>query len=102
MNRLNETENLTYTSIDHLMNELDEVGCRAIGFGVSGEGIASYITAETRTLCKRIRTGQTRTFEDIYNEFIDELISNGRYCEYEDFLKNTKLKHMEAQDVLLP
>lgn len=88
MNRKqNETENLTYTSIDNLLNELCEVAYKGVQLGVPSTYIADYIQAEARTITKGLRTGVMRDFDTLYNEFIDEVVENGRYDDWLDFLK---------------
>ena len=34
-----------------------------------------------------LRTGAMKDFDQIYKEFIDEVVENGRYDEWLDFLK---------------
>ena len=94
MNMLqNEIEEKALTSIDVWINELDDTALKAVCMGVSAETIAPYIRAQTNTVCERVRRGMTRSFDEIYSEFIDELIRNGRYFEYEDFLRNERFKY---------
>ena len=92
--KLNEIEEKALTEIDVWTNELDNTALTAVYMGVSADAIASYIRAETNTICERVRRGQVRTFDEIYAEFIDELIRNGRYFEYEDFLKHERTKYL--------
>ena len=95
MNMLqNEIEEKALTEIDVWTNELDNTALTAVYMGVSADTIASYIKAEVNTVCERVRRGMVRTFDEIYSEFIDELIRNGRYFEYEDFLKHERLKYI--------
>ena len=82
-----------WDSVDALINELNQVALEGERLGFSGKDIADYITAETRTVKNRLLVGVPREFDEIYSEFIDELIANGRYYEYEEFLKNTRLKY---------
>ena len=89
----NNTEELLWDSVDALINELNQVALEGERLGFSGKDIADYITAETRTVKNRLLVGVPREFDEIYSEFIDELIANGRYYEYEEFLKNTRLKY---------
>lgn len=94
MNMLqNEIEEKALTSIDVWINELDDTALKAVRLGVSAETIAPYIRAQANTVCERVRLGIVRTFDEIYSEFIDELIRNGRYFEYLDFLKNERFKY---------
>lgn len=83
----NNTEELLWDSIDALMNELDEVAIAGVKMDLKAQDIADYIHAETRTIENRLRVGLSRSFEDIYKDFIDEVVSNGRYDEYIDYLK---------------
>lgn len=88
MNRKqNETEDITYTSIDALMNELQEVAFEGVKQGVSACHIADYLQAEGTTIIRALRTGIMRDFDTLYSEFIDEVVSNGRYDEWMSFLK---------------
>lgn len=89
----NNTEELLWDSIDALINELDQVAVEGVKLGFSAKDIADYITAETRTVKSHVLVGMPRDFDEIYKEFIDELIANGKYYEYEEFLKNTRLKY---------
>lgn len=90
----NEIENMAFSELDVWTDLMDETALKAVGLGVSGEALASYIRAETNTVCERLRRGQVRTFDEIYAEFINELINNGRYFEYEDFLKHERFKYL--------
>lgn len=88
MNRKqNETENLTYTSIDNLLNEVREVAFEGVKRNVPATYIADYIEAETKTILQQLRTGIMKDFDKIYEEFIDEVVENGRYDDWLDFLK---------------
>ena len=88
MNRKqNETENLTYTSIDNLLNEVREVAFEGVKRDVPATYIADYIEAESKTIVNSLRTGIMKDFDEIYREFIDEVVENGRYDEWLDFLK---------------
>lgn len=99
MNRKqNETENLTYTSIDNLLDLLREVAYKGVQLGVPSTYIADYIAAETKTITGALRTGVMRPFTAIYSEFIDEVITNGRYGEFMEFLQFRK----GESDVRLP
>lgn len=91
----NNTEELLWDSIDALVNELDEVALAGINLGIKSQEIADYIHAETRTIENRLRVGLSRSFEDIYKDFIDEVVSNGRYDEYIEYLK---FKHRYYED----
>lgn len=83
----NETENLTYTSIDNLLNEVREVAFEGVKRNVPASYIADYIEAESKTIVQSLRTGAMKDFDQIYKEFIDEVVENGRYDEWLDFLK---------------
>lgn len=99
----NNTEELVWVSIDHLMELLSETAIYAVGRGyVSTEDLNKYMQAELNTIKANVSKGYKRQFEDIYSEFIDELIKNGEYYEYEDFLKNVRLKIVGGCDVRLP
>lgn len=88
MNRKqNETENLTYTSIDNLLNEVREVAFEGVKRDVPASYIADYIEAESKTIVNSLRTGIMKDFDEIYREFIDEVVENGRYDEWLSFLK---------------
>ena len=88
MNRKqSETENLTYTSIDNLLNEVREVAFEGVKRDVPATYIADYIEAEGKTIVNSLRTGIMKDFDEIYKEFIDEVVENGRYDEWLDFLK---------------
>lgn len=92
--RQNEIEEAAFTEFDIWADELDQAALKAAGLGVSANAIASYIRAEANTICERVTRGQVRTFDEIYREFIDELIKNGRYFEYEEFLKAERFKYL--------
>lgn len=88
MNRKqSETENLTYTSIDNLLNEVREVAFEGVKRDVPATYIADYIEAESKTIVNSLRTGIMKDFDAIYREFIDEVVENGRYDEWLSFLK---------------
>lgn len=87
MNRKNNTEDLMWDSVDALVNELHQVAFEGVRQGVNAEDIANYIQAEAKTLVNMLRTGKLKEFDDIYREFIDEVVENGRYGEWMDFLR---------------
>lgn len=84
---INETENLTYTSIDNLLNEVREVAFEGVKRDVPATYIADYIEVESKTIVNSLRTGIMKDFDEIYREFIDEVVENGRYNEWLSFLK---------------
>lgn len=82
----NETENMLYTSLDNLLDEVRQVAFAGMQLGVPSEYIADYIHEQDKTITRMIRTGVNRPFDTIYNEFIDEVIANGRYNEWLEFI----------------
>ena len=97
MNR-NEIEEKTWASIDVFMKELCNVALEGVRQGVKAEYIADYIQAETRTIIQNLRAGKPREFDDMLDEFINEVIDNGQYYEWLDYLKFRR----GLQDVRLP
>lgn len=87
LNVRNNTEALLWDSIDALINELDEVALAGVKLGVKPEEVADYIHAEAHTVVNRLRVGVSREFDAIYSDFIDEVVANGKYDDFVDFLK---------------
>lgn len=84
----NNNESLVWDSIDALINELDQVVIYAAGKGIApAADICKYVQKQIDTIKAHAMTGYRRTFAEIYAAFIDELIANGLYKEFEDYEK---------------
>ena len=85
MNR-NEIEEMALVSFDNLINEILNVCNRGMFEGLRADYMADYIDAEVKTITRALRLGKPRDFQTIYDEFISEVIDNGLYNEWQDFL----------------
>lgn len=87
MSTLNEIEEKTFQEVDTWINELMQTAFKSVELGTSPDRIADYIKAEIKTLLQMINTGRMRSFDDIYAEFIDDVVENGRYDDWLGFLR---------------
>lgn len=87
MSTLNEIEEKTFQEVDTWINELMQTAFKSVELGTPPDRIADYIKAEIKTLLQMINTGRMRSFDDIYSEFIDDVVENGRYDDWLDFLR---------------
>ena len=86
MNR-NEIEEQALTSFDNLINEILNVCNKGLTEGIRADFMADYIAAEIKIILRALRLGNSRSFDTIYSEFIDEVVENGQYNEWRGFLR---------------
>lgn len=87
MSTLNEIEEKTFQELDTWINELMQTAFKSVELGTPPDRIADYIKAEIKTLLQMINTGRMRDFDEIYAEFMDEVVENGRYDDWLGFLR---------------